>query len=469
MPPLQRPLAIGLGLFFVAGAILVFYLNAGAPVQLQVDGQHLRLSTHAGTVRAFLAEAGVSLDPADRVRPPLDAPIQPGESVIVERAPLLSVSANGQDYLLRAAAGSPAAILGGLGLTLGPGDELWADGVKLDTPDEPAASIPRSLALQRAVEFTIADGAQAAAPARSAARTVGEALWALGYHLYQGDTVAPSLDLPLTPALAVSIQRSHPVRVDVDGGPLEGRTTAATVGDALSDLGVALVGEDYTRPAADQPLPDTGLITVVRVREEILTDETLIPFDTNYEPLPEAEIDTLRQVQAGAPGVLRRLTRVRYENGVEVGRVAEAEVLVQTPMPQVIGYGANIVLHTLDTPDGPVEYWRSYTMYATSYAAKFTLRDPASKNYGRTASGKILTKGLVAIDRNLMPFGTRMYVPGYGFAEAADTGGGVKGRFIDLGFDDFNYENWHQPVTVYFLTPIPPADQIRWIIPSTVP
>jgi 3D (Asp-Asp-Asp) domain-containing protein len=160
---------------------------------------------------------------------------------------------------------------------------------------------------------------------------------------------------------------------------------------------------------------------------------------------------------------------VRYENGVEVARVAEAEAQVQNPIPQIIGYGTNIVIRTLDTPDGTIQYWRAFTMYATSYAAKFTNRTPGTSSYGRTASGKILTKGLVAIDRTMMPFGTQMYVPGYGFAEAADTGSGVRGRFIDLGFDDFNYENWHAPVTVYFLTPVPAADAIRWIIPSTVP
>jgi 3D (Asp-Asp-Asp) domain-containing protein len=143
--------------------------------------------------------------------------------------------------------------------------------------------------------------------------------------------------------------------------------------------------------------------------------------------------------------------------------------LIQNPTPLVIGYGTKITVRILDSADGPIEYWRAFTMYATSYAAKFTLREPGSKNYGRTASGKIMTKGLVAIDRNLIAFGTRMYVPGYGLAEAADTGGGVKGRFIDLGFDDWNYENWHWVVTVYFLTPAPPADQIDWIIPSTVP
>jgi 3D (Asp-Asp-Asp) domain-containing protein len=241
------------------------------------------------------------------------------------------------------------------------------------------------------------------------------------------------------------------------------------VGAALAALGVPLVGEDYSVPAEDQPLPADGVVRVVRVWEAILTDQHLIPYETTYQPLPEVEIDTVYSVQAGVPGVLRRLTRVRYEDGLEVSRVTEAEVQVSDPVPQVIGYGTQIVVRTLETPDGVIEYWRAYTMYATSYAAKFTNRTPGTASYGRTASGKILTKGLVAIDRTLMPFGTRMYVPGYGFAEAADTGGGVRGRFIDLGYDDWNYVGWHHVVTVYFLTPVPPPQAIRWIIPSTVP
>ena len=232
---------------------------------------------------------------------------------------------------------------------------------------------------------------------------------------------------------------------------------------------MALVGEDYSLPAGGQPIPPEGRINVVRVREEILADQQLIPFDTTYQALPNVEIDTIQLIQAGVPGVHRNLTRVRYENGVEVSRVAQAAAQIQNPVPQIIGYGSNIVIRTLATPDGTIEYWRSFTMYATSYAAKFTNRTPGTSSYGRTASGKILTKGLVAIDRQMMPFGTRMYVPGYGFAEAADTGSGVRGRFIDLGFDDFNYENWHMPVTVYFLTPVPPSSAIRWIIPTTVP
>lgn len=465
MTSLQRPLAIGFGLLFLVGLVTVYALTARQRVQIQVDGRVYAADVNAGTVAAALEQAGVWLDPADRVSPPLDTAPPAGTPIVVTRAPVVGVTANGQTVLVRAPDPAPLAILQALGLSLGPGDMLLADG-----GEPPAAGVaPRLLTLQRALAIELVDGGNPPQALRTAERTVGEALWALRTPLYVGDVVDPPLDTPITPALVITVQRSRPVLVQADGQALPARTLAATVGQALGQVGVALVGEDYTLPAEDQPLPADGLITVVRVREETLTDQQLIPFDTVYQALADVELDNVYQVQAGTPGVLRRLTRVRYENGLEVARVVEGEAQVSDPVPQVIGYGTQIVIRTLATPGGTIEYWRSYTMYATSYAAKFTNRTPGTPNYGRTASGQILTKGLVAIDRSMMPFGTRMYVPGYGFAEAADTGGGVRGRFIDLGFDDFNYESWSKVITVYFLTPAPAPDAIRYIIPSTVP
>jgi uncharacterized protein YabE (DUF348 family) len=468
MRPIQRTLVVGLGVLFLAAAGLVFYLNAGRRVQIRVDGRQLTFATNGGTVGNALNQAGISLDPADRVAPPLSAPVDPSIPIVVTRAPLLSLAADGHTRLLRAANAGAGGMIAGLGLSVGPDDQLLGDGVALSASAAPAKQ-PRSLVLERAVDVTVAEGSAAPRPARTAALTVGEALWGLGYQLYAGDGVEPDLDALVSAGLAIHIARARVVLVQADGHALQARTRATTVDEALGALGVALVGEDYTVPAGGQPIPGDGRISVIRVREETLSDQQLIPFDTTYQALPNVEIDTVQLIQAGVPGVHRNLTRVRYENGVEVSRVAEAEARVQNPVPQIIGYGSNIVIRTLATADGTIEYWRSFTMYATSYAAKFTDRTPGTSSYGRTASGKILTKGLVAIDRQMMPFGTRMYVPGYGFAEAADTGSGVRGRFIDLGFDDFNYENWHMPVTVYFLTPVPPSAAIRWIIPSTVP
>lgn len=46
-----------------------------------------------------------------------------------------------------------------------------------------------------------------------------------------------------------------------------------------------------------------------------------------------------------------------------------------------------------------------------------------------------LQRGVVAVDPNVIPMGTRLYVEGYGEAIAADQGGAIKGNRIDLFFD----------------------------------
>ena len=53
---------------------------------------------------------------------------------------------------------------------------------------------------------------------------------------------------------------------------------------------------------------------------------------------------------------------------------------------------------------------------------------------GHTASGLPVGHGIVAVDPSVIPLGTRMVVPGYGEAVAADTGSAVRGALIDLWF-----------------------------------
>ena len=52
--------------------------------------------------------------------------------------------------------------------------------------------------------------------------------------------------------------------------------------------------------------------------------------------------------------------------------------------------------------------------------------------YGRTASGTYVKHGTIAVDPRFIPLGTKVYVPGYGWGKALDTGGAIKGNKIDL-------------------------------------
>ena len=53
---------------------------------------------------------------------------------------------------------------------------------------------------------------------------------------------------------------------------------------------------------------------------------------------------------------------------------------------------------------------------------------------GRTALGVPVRKGVVAVDPQLIPLGTKLHVPGYGPSLAADVGTAIKGRIIDHWF-----------------------------------
>ncbi len=56
------------------------------------------------------------------------------------------------------------------------------------------------------------------------------------------------------------------------------------------------------------------------------------------------------------------------------------------------------------------------------------------KHVGVTASGSKARRGTVAADTSLLPFGTVVYVPGYGYGKVADRGGAIQGRRLDVWF-----------------------------------
>lgn len=55
---------------------------------------------------------------------------------------------------------------------------------------------------------------------------------------------------------------------------------------------------------------------------------------------------------------------------------------------------------------------------------------------GQTASGAQVGPGTIAADPRLLPFGTRLFIPGYGDGIVQDTGGAIRGQRLDVFYPD---------------------------------
>jgi len=188
------------------------------------------------------------------------------------------------------------------------------------------------------------------------------------------------------------------------------------------------------------------------VREETETTEEVIPLSIVYQDDPELFVGQYRVLDWGEDGLLGRQYRVVYEDGQEV----ERELLGEWEQPardQLIAQGTKVA-NIVDTPSGPLRYSQAFEVYATWYNPASAGRSPDSPWYGITATGVQVHRGIVAVDPNVIPLGTRLYIPGYGEAIAADTGSGVIGYHIDLGFADWEVPDWRSGwTTVYILEP----------------
>ncbi len=457
----QGPLSLWRGLSALAALALLSGMAAGyqaslTPVTLIVDGTPRSLRTPQESVGALLLDIGLELYPEDRVVPGLDEALEAGMTIHVVHARPILIHADGQSRLIRTHATSTEEILAEAGVSMRPYDRL-----ELETPP-PDSGAALALRLRRAIPVTLhEDGRETTL--YTTATTVGAALRAAGLSLYLADRVAPDLGQPLSAGMHIYVERSQPVTVLVDGRTIRTRTHRDRVGPLLADLGIVLAGQDYTRPDPDAPLTPNLIVEVVRVAERFLIQQEPIPFDVLWQPDPELEIDNQRLVQSGAPGVMERRYRLRFENGVEVSRTVENSYVAVPPTAKIIGYGTQIVVRQLDTPQGPVEYWRVIRMLATSYSASTAGTPRSAPWYGRTAGGCTMDNGIVAVSA-LIPWKSYVYVPGYGIGYACDRGGAIRGRRIDLGYRDEDLVLWYRWVDVYLLTPVPPPGQIDYIL-----
>lgn len=92
------------------------------------------------------------------------------------------------------------------------------------------------------------------------------------------------------------------------------------------------------------------------------------------------------------------------------------------------------------------DYSKVMTMQSTAYT-------PDVGPTGMTYSGNYAGKGHAAVDPNVIPIGSVIFVEGYGYALADDIGGSIKGNIIDVGVDNLKQaQQWgNRTVKVYLI------------------
>ena len=228
------------------------------------------------------------------------------------------------------------------------------------------------------------------------------------------------------------------VIISVDGKTIETKTTHQAPDIILARAGVKMDAkdeytlrkiDDHTEITVHRAVPVT--ISLDGQTKTIMTSkptvgDVLVELGTNLDDVEvEPGLDTKIQENLDI-----KVTDVSKQRAEEAAQRAEAE-----RQPQV------------QTSRGAQRYSNALTMEATAYI-------PSDGNGdGITATGMVARHGVVAVDPNVIPLGSHLYIPGYGEAIAADTGGAIYGDRIDLCMDSYGeaMNFGRRYVTVYVL------------------
>jgi uncharacterized protein YabE (DUF348 family) len=161
----------------------------------------------------------------------------------------VTIFVDDQVYSLTISNRIPADILAEAGITLDPADRLLYLGspVPLDAPLPDADTF--DLTVRRAVTLMVTTPDDDPFPIQTSAQTIGQALTEAGLDLNTADRLDPPADTPITGDMYVSWQPASELTIAVDGTQVRVRSAAPTVGQALAEAGFPLIGLDYSLPS----------------------------------------------------------------------------------------------------------------------------------------------------------------------------------------------------------------------------
>ena len=434
-------------------------------IAVTADGNQTQIVSRQQDIASLLSSSGLKHTPGDVV-------LRDGRQLSVERAIPVIVEADGRALGWRTRATTVRQLLDELDMQVSAYDTIVVNGIAVAASDSIQAGGLRMPALQsqatRSTAVTYDDASIVLSIARAVPLTIVEdgrpisfqssrpllssVLSDAGIRLGPADEIFPSMNSEVTAGMEVRIKHAKALNLRIGSSTTVLHTQTATLKEALAEAGLALGADDRVEPGPETALTNGMSARLVRVAGRSLVEKVSLKRKTVFKP-DEALSGSGTRVVQGQDGVQQREYRVVIEDGVEKEKKLVREWQEPEVVDTVIYYAAASVRAAGATPEN-FNVGNTVHMYATWYNAASSGKSATDPAYGFTRSGAPVTRGIVAVDPTVIPLGTRLYVPGYGFAVAGDTGGGIKGNMIDLGFPDGAPVDWHtQWVDVYVLTP----------------
>ncbi len=304
------------------------------------------------------------------------------------------------------------------------------------------------------------------------ARTTDELLKNMGVTLQEGDAVACYADSGDTPAVSgmadhmdaqltggerINVDSAFPVAVSADGEFTLYRLRGGTVQDTLALAGVTYDEDDELSQPLSAVVAPGMVIHRVDVQTYLETNEYAIAY--NEEVIKDPKLYTISGYSHIKTEGEDGLKRVTYQYILKDGELAARKVVEQTILKEAVDEVR--VVGVTQTPfSGDTRAFKDRPR-DSDIAKKIVATEVTAYTHtgGHTATGKSPRVGYVAVNPNVIPYGTRLYIPGYGYCTAQDTGafrheeGGTKNQIDVFLNTEKECIRWGRKynVTVYIL------------------
>ncbi|MGM0877663.1 MAG: ubiquitin-like domain-containing protein [Bacillota bacterium] len=264
------------------------------------------------------------------------------------------------------------------------------------------------------------------------ADTVKELIQQENLDVTEHDKIEPALDTKIEKNLSLTIDKAFKLTLNVGEEKQQVWTTSTTVADFLKEQNVKLNELDKVEPALTEKVNEKSAITVTRVEKVTDVVEEPIAFDVVTKNDSSIEKGEHKVIDSGKEGKQQKHYEVVMENGKEISRKLLKTKTVEESKDRVVALGTKVAqpVSTASVSRGNDSVAKEFYVNSTAYTAH------CNGCSGTTATGINLRANpnakVIAVDPSVIPLGTKVYVEGYGYAVAADTGSAIRGHKIDV-------------------------------------